>query len=63
MNRYKRVQVCYLKWRPFPPFVLSVDGVMVKEAQFLLATLSWPVAAKMEKPIFYVKGWVNNQRL
>ena len=34
---------------------------MDKEAQAILATLSRPMAAKMDKPIFHVKGWVNGQ--
>ena len=61
MNRYKRVQVCYLKWRPFPPFVLSVDGILNKEDQVVLDTLSRLTATKTEEPISHVKGWVNGQ--
>ena len=36
-------------------------GVLGKEAQVVLATLSRLVAAKMEEPISHVKGWVNSQ--
>ena len=32
-----------------------------KEAQFVLATFSWLMAAKMEEPILRVKGWVNGR--
>ena len=35
-------------------FVLSVDGVMGKEAQVVLATLSQLMASKMEEPVSYV---------
>ena len=42
-------------------FVLSVDGMMGKEAQVVLVTLIQPVAAKMKEPISRVKGWVNIQ--
>ena len=45
----------------FSLFVSSVDGILGKEAQFVLATLSSIMAAKTEEPIFHVKGWVNFQ--
>ena len=34
---------------------------MGKEAQVILATLSRLMAVKMEEPISYLKGWVNDQ--
>ena len=41
------------------PFFLSVDGMMGKEAQVVLTTLSRLMAAKMDEPISHVKIWVN----
>ena len=38
-------------------FVLSVDDMMGKEAQVVLATLSQLLAAKMEELILHIKGW------
>ena len=43
----------------FSSFVLLVDTIMGKEALIVLATLSQLMAAKMDKPIFHVKGWVS----
>ena len=45
----------------FSLFVLSVDGLLGKEAQVVLSTLSQLVAAKTEEPILHVKGWVNGR--
>ena len=42
-------------------FVLSVDGILGKVAQVVLATLSQLMAAKMEEPISYLKGLVNSR--
>ena len=44
----------------FYQFVLSIYGVLGKDSQFVLANLSSLMAAKMEEPIFHIKGWVNN---
>ena len=40
---------------------MSVDGMMGKEAQVLLATLSQPVPAKMEEHILQVKDCDNGR--
>ena len=45
----------------FFSFSLSVDGVMGKEDQVILAILIQLMAAKMEEPILNVKGWVNSR--
>ena len=45
----------------FSPFVLSVDGIMGKEALVVLTTSSRPMAAKMDEPIFHITGWVNRR--
>ena len=47
------------KKEKFSPFVLSVDGMMVKESLVVLATLSRLMAAKLDEPISHVTGWVN----
>ena len=36
-----------------------VDGIIGKEAQVVIATLSQLMAAKMDEPTLHVKGWVN----
>ena len=43
------------------PFILSVHGMMGKEAQVVLATLSQFMIVKMEEPNLQVKGWVKIQ--
>ena len=43
------------------PFVLLVDGMMVKEVQVVLATFSQLMAAKIDEPISQIKGWVNGR--
>ena len=45
----------------FYPFVLSVYGMMIKEAQFVLTILRQIMAKKMDELILQVKGWVNGQ--
>ena len=40
----------------FSPFVLSVDGILEKEAPLVLANLSQLMAEKMEEPISHVQG-------
>ena len=40
-------------------FVLSVDGILGKKAQVVLATLIRLMAAKTEETISHVKCWVN----
>ena len=49
---------CY-EQHNFSSFFLLVDTIMGKEALIVLATLSQLMAAKMDKPIFHVKGWVS----
>ena len=57
-KKYKHGKVCYNQWSHFSPFVLSVDGVMGKEALVVLATLSRLMDAKLDEPIFHVTVWV-----
>ena len=43
------------------PFVLSVDGMLRKEALSILTKLSQLIAIKIEEPLSQVRGWVNGQ--
>ena len=45
----------------FSFFVLSADGMILKEALVILANLSWLMEAKREEPILHVWGWVNGR--
>ena len=58
MKKYKNGQHCHNQRKHFTPSILYVDGMMGKEAQVVLSTLSQIVANKMEEPISHVKGWV-----
>ena len=49
------------EWIRFFLGVLSVDGMLCKETQAVLAALSQLMAAKTENPILHVKGWVNGR--
>ena len=59
LKKYKHGQDCYNQRRHFSLFVLSVDGMMGKEALVVLATLSQVMTAKTDEPILHVTGWVN----
>ena len=47
--------------RHFSPFVLSVDGMMGKDALVVLSTLSLLMATKLDEHISHVTGWVNSR--
>ena len=47
----------------FSPFVLSLDGMLGKEALSSLLDLSWLMAEKLKEHISHVRGWVKNQTL
>ena len=42
-------------------FIISVDGVFVKEAQVTLNQLSQLMAKKVEEPVYHLRGWINRQ--
>ena len=44
----------------FSLFVLSIDGMLGKEALVVLANSIQLVAAKMDEPILHMKGWINS---
>ena len=41
------------------PFVLSSDGMLVKEALGILVNVIRLMAAKMDEPISHMRGWIN----
>ena len=59
LKKDKHGQDCYNQRRHFSLFVLSVDGMMGKEALVVLATLSQVMTAKTDEPILHVTGCVN----
>ena len=42
-------------------FVLSVDGMLGKEAQVLLKQLSQIMVEKMEEPVSHMRGWIDRK--
>ena len=46
---------CHNQLKQFSTFVLSVDGMLGREALVLLANLSQLIAAKMDEPILHVQ--------
>ena len=54
----KHGQACYYQMRHFSYFFLSVDGMMVKEALVVLATLIRLMAVKIGEHILHIKGRV-----
>ena len=58
INKYNHGKHCHERKR-FLSFVISVDGMLGKEALVILAQLSQTMAAKMNKPILHVRGWIN----
>ena len=52
INKDKHGQACYNQGGWFSLFVLSVDGMMGKEALVVLATFSRVMTAKINEPIF-----------
>ena len=47
-NKYKHGKHCHEKRKHFSPFVISVDGMLGKEALVVLANLSRLTAEKMD---------------
>ena len=42
----------------FTPFVVSTDGMLVREANFLLKRLAQSISIKWEKPLGQTTGWL-----
>ena len=47
------------QWKNIFPFVISFDGMLVKEVLVILANFSGLVATKMEEPISHARIWVD----
>ena len=47
--------------KQFSNFVLSVDGMLSREALVVLANLSQLIADKMDEPILHVQVWINGR--
>ena len=45
----------------FSPFVLSIDGILGREALVVIAQLSRTMTEKREKPILHLRGWINGK--
>ena len=60
MKKDKHRNYCRKQQRYLPLSILLVDGILGKEAQFLLTTLSRLLATEMEEHILHVHGWVNS---
>ena len=50
---------CHEKWGFFLRFVLSVYGILWREAPVVLANLSRLVEEKTDEPISHVHRWIN----
>ena len=47
--------------KKFSLFVISLDGMIGREALVAITQLSSIMAEKMEKSILHVGGWINGQ--
>ena len=54
IKRYKHGNNCHKKWKHISRFVLSVDGMLGREALVILTNLSQLMAAKMDDPISHM---------
>ena len=59
IKKDKHGKHCHDQRKHFSPFVLSVDGMLGREALVVLANLNQIMAAKMDEPILHVWGWIN----
>ena len=56
MKNDKHFKHCYDQRKHFSPFVLSIDGILGKEALVVLANLSQLMAKKKDEPISHLRG-------
>ena len=61
IKKYNHDNHCHEQQIIFSPFVLSVDGMLGREALVILENLSQLMAAKMDEPISHVQVWINGQ--
>ena len=60
-KKAKYLEPCFQQRRSFTPFVVSIDGMLDKEAKSLLKTLSVMLAEKWQKPHSVVAGIVRSK--
>jgi hypothetical protein len=58
-KRKKYLCPCLEQRRSFVPFVVSIDGLIGREAKNLLKQIALRLAAKWEQPYSVVRGFVN----
>ena len=63
MKKYNRGKQFHEQQKYVYPFVLSVDGMLGKQAMVVLVNLSQLMADKMDKPILHVCGCIVQLRL
>ena len=61
IKKYKHGEACCNQQKHFSPFVVSVDGILVKEVPVVLATLSQLMDVKIDKHTLHITGWVNGR--
>ena len=58
-KKKKHLKDCHEQRKDFPPFVVSVDGLLGKDAQMLLKKISAFLAAKWGRPYSQTAAYVN----
>ena len=61
INKDKHRKHCHGQRKQFSLFVLSVDGMLGREDLVVLTQPSRIMAAKMDKTISHLQGWINNR--
>ena len=61
IKKEKHGKNCHDQRKYFSPFVLSVEGVLAREALDVLSQSSRVMAEKREEPLLQVQGWVNGR--
>ena len=56
MKKYKHERHCHKQHKPFSMFLLSVDGILDRRAQIILAFSIGLMAVKTEESILHIKG-------
>ena len=59
IKKDKQGKHCNDQRKHFSPFVLSVDGLLGREALVVISQLSQTMAEKREEPLSQVQGWLN----
>ena len=56
MKKYKHERHCHKQHKPFSMFLLSVDGILDRRAQIILAFSIGLMTVKTEESILHIKG-------